>query len=58
MQGQWHAIDQQTIIQLAYVGPEALTAAMRFSGIPHKPKPPTSKVFPLLISSTAAAAEG
>ena len=40
------------------MGPDAFTAAIRFSGIPQRPKPPTRRVFPLLISSTAAAAEG
>jgi len=27
--------------QVRFLGPFLLTAAMRFSGIPHKPKPPT-----------------
>ncbi len=40
------------------VGPATLTAAIRFSGMPHNPKPPTNNLEPDLMSATAAAAEG
>ena len=38
--------------------PRAAMAAMRCSGRPHRPKPPTVSVAPWGMSATAAAAEG
>ena len=41
-----------------YLAPVCLIAAIRFSGIPHKPKPPTSRELPSLMSCTASSAVG
>jgi hypothetical protein len=40
------------------VGPDFLTASIKNSGMPQRPKPPTQSVLPDLISATAASAEG
>jgi len=44
------------LTQVRFCAPLSRTAAIRFSGMPQRPKPPTSSVAPSWMSATASAA--
>ena len=44
------------LMQVSSLTPFSFSAAIQFSGMPQRPKPPNMMVAPLSISSTASAA--